>query len=218
MSEGLILLHKAQNLLENVEALQIRDAKDYKQADEFISQSVAGEKEIKAFYKDQKAEAQAALNAIREKEKEPLSCFKEVVRIITGKMSEYRAEHERIEAERREAEEAKAREDASLQALELAEEGVPQEVIDQVVENISRPVELAPAQELRSKTTFKADYIVEFIPGQERLIPLDILIPTTKTHKDAVLTKARKMAAMTGGADIPGLRVIQVESARRRSA
>jgi len=217
MSDYLALVSKADRLLEAVKALDINNDADYKEADQFISESVAGEKMIKENLAEEKAEAKRVYDEVRAREKQPLSIFEQVVSIVTGKMSVFREERERIEQERRDNAQKKQEEGMLLQAQEMAEDGVPQEVIDQCTELAMRPVAIR-TEELRSKTTFGVTYRVEFEVGQERLIPLEILIPTTKGHRDAVLAKAKKLAILTGGEPIPGLRVIQEESVRRKSA
>ena len=141
-------------------------------------------------------------------------------KILTGKMARYRAERDRIEKERQDAALLLAKEEAQYEAFKIVEEqALPPEVAQAVMEQAQESVQVAPSQpELRGKTSFKPDYEISFVKGSEHLIPLDILLPTTKGHKDAVLAKAKAQAKLTGGRPIPGFLVVQTQSASTRAS
>ena len=155
------------------------------------------------------------------KEKGMLSPVKEGLAAIGRLLVAYRAEREKRERERQEAEYQQQIEDADMAAFELAEEGVPQETIDAVVEmKTETPFQAQPTQELRTRTKFKPDYIVTIkkiededgneIEQWDQVDP-ELLIPSTKAHKDAIIANAKARAFKTNGKAIDGFNVSATE-------
>jgi len=210
------LFDKVSRLVADCKSLTVTSDDEYKDADKGMSLSANLEKEVEAYFKDEKAEAKARYDAIRLKEKGALDVLKDLINATRGKMSEYRAERKRIEREKREAEQQRHEAEAKIEAFKLAEGGVPQEAVDAVIELSKQPVSLAPVAELRGKTSFTVDYAVSVIQGQEHLIPKEILEPTTRAMVKAVEAKIKAIVKTTGGKPIPGVLIEQTESARRR--
>ena len=193
---------------------------DYSSSDKKASEMAALEKGIKDYWRDMKLASHKAWKLQCRKEEEMLAPVQYAKRLITSKMSEYRYERGRIEAEKREAEQNKNREIQEIEAFKLAEEGLPAAAVDAIMEQAAESnVQMAPSvQELRGKTSFSVDYEVELVAGDEHKIPLEILLPTTKGHIAAVLSKAKAQAKLTGGKPIPGIKIIQIEKAKTRSS
>lgn len=152
-----------------------------------------------------------------EKEETMLKSVQEGIEDLGRAMVAYRAERERMERERQEAEFQKQKEEAALVAFELAEEGVPQAAIDKVKEMQSEtPFQAKPTQELRSRHSFKEKYIVTIKKkdGVEAWGEVDkeLLMPSTKAHKLAILANARDKAKKTGGKPMDGFDVISTEN------
>lgn len=210
------LENRANTILEVCRNFLIADDASYQLADKRVSETASLEKGIIDYWKPMKKASYDAWKLQCAREAEMLAPIKEGGELLTGKMKTYRYEREEIERKKQEEEQKKREEQARLEAFKLAEEGAPQEVVEAVEQLASEPIEVAPTQELRSKTSFVLDYTVEVIKGKEHLIPAEILKPTTPQMVKALEAKVKKLAKVTGGEQIPGLKIIQTETARRR--
>ena len=160
--------------------------------------------------------AHKAWKSICNKEKQMILPIKEGGRLLPKKMSAYRQDREALEAEKRKKEEEKKRLEMKVEALKMAEDGVPEEAVDAVLEMAEEPsVALTP--ELRGKTSFTGSYEVRLIPGEEWSIPKDILEPTTPAQIKATEAKVKAQAKLNGGKPVKGFEIIQTETARRKS-
>lgn len=193
----------------------INDAR-YREADQKASETASLERGIKDYWKEPKASSYKSWKDICSKENEMLAPIKEGGTILTKKMGAYRAERNRIEREKREVEQKKIEQEMAIEAFKMEEEGVPEEAIEAVVEQSRERASIAPTQELRGKTSFTVDYEVRVIPGQEHLIPITYLIPTTSAMIKALEAKIKKLAKINGGKVVPGMEINQTQSARRR--
>lgn len=214
------LIRRGRAIERHSEDMVILNDFDYNSGDKKASEMAALEIGIKDYWRDMKLASHKAWKLQCRKEEEMLAPVQWAKRLITSKMSEYRSERGRIEAEKREAEQDKNRKIQEIEAFKLAEEGLPPAVVEAILEQAAESnVQMAPSiQELRGKTSFSVDYEVELVAGDEHKIPLEILLPTTKGHISAVLSKAKAQAKLTGGKPIPGIKIIQVEKARTRSS
>jgi len=215
-SLGEDLSRRANTILDFCRNLIIDDDDGFSVADRKASETASLEKGIIEYWKDPKASAYKSWKIICAKESEMLTPIKEGGKELTAKMRMYRMHREKIERTQQEAKQLKRETDARVEAFKLAEQGAPKEVTDAVAKLLSEPVETSSTQELRSKTSFALDYEVRVIKGKEHLIPAEILKPTTPQMVKALEAKVKKLAKLTGGEQIPGLEIIQTETARRR--
>jgi hypothetical protein len=201
-------------------SLVISDDSDYAQADKAASEIAALKKGAREYWKDAKAKAYAAWKEICLKEDQMITPLERALKSLTGTMAGFRQEREKAELKKQEAAQAQHREDQEYEAFKLAEEGYAPEAIEAVMEQAAESnVQVAPSQsELRGKTSFAVSYEVSIVPGEEHNIPAELLIPTTAGHIKAVLAKAKKKAMLTGGKPIPGIKIVQTQSARTRSS
>jgi len=202
------------------ESLVISDDGYYDYADKAAGEIAALKKGVKQYWAELKAGAYQSWKDICGKESRMLTPLNESQQILTSKMARYRSERDRIEKERQDAALLLAKEEAQYEAFKIVEEqDLPPEVAQAVMEQSQESVQVAPSQpELRGKTSFQVDYEVSLVPGSEHLIPLDILIPTTKGHISAVLAKAKAQAKLSGGKPIPGILVVQTQRATTKTS
>jgi len=154
---------------------------------------------------------------LKRKEKSMLDPVKAGLEKLGGLLIEYRSKRERLERDRQEAEHQKQIEEADLAAFELAEEGVPQEAIDAVREmKTETPFHAQPTQELRSRSSFKPDYIVTIEDIDE--VDREFLVPSTKAHREAIINNARAKAIKTGGKPLKGFKIISTEKINFKGA
>ena len=215
LSESLAL--RANTILETCRNLVITDQSSYTEADRRVCETASLEKGIVDYWKEPKSAAYSSWKSICAKEAEMLSPIKEGSKLLASNMAIYKREFDRDEQKKREEEQEQAKREAQLQAFELAEQGVPIEAVEAVMQLAEEPVSLAPVAELRGKTSFVIDYDVRVIPGQEHFIPNDILRPTTPQMVKALEAKIKKIAKATGGQKIAGIEITQTQSCRRRS-
>jgi hypothetical protein len=192
---------------------------DYTQGDKKASEIASLTKGVKDYWKDTKSGAYDNWKNICAKEDEMLSPLVRAKKLLTDKLGIYRAERAKAEALKQQEAQDRLREEQEYEAFKLAEEGVAPEAVDAIMEAAEAPVQITPSQpELRGNTSFSVTYEVSIIPGKEHEIPLELLIPTTAGHIKAVLAKAKAQAKLTGGKPIPGIKVVQMQQARTRTA
>jgi hypothetical protein len=154
---------------------------------------------------------------LKGKEKTMLEGVEAGLKNLEVQLVGYRAEREKREAERQEAEHQATLEELKLTSLDMAEEGVPQEAIDAVIEQAKEtPFQAQPTQELRSRSVIKPDYIVTIVDIDE--VDREFLIPSTQAHKDAIISNARAKAVKTGGKPLNGFKVITSEKINFKGA
>jgi hypothetical protein len=216
-SMGEVLATRANSILEVCKNFIINDQSSYEEADRKVSETASLEKGIAEYWAEPKATAHKAWKAICTKEKEMLEPIKQGSKILSANMSAYRRAFTEAEQRKRDEEIKKAKEQAQLEAFKLAEQGVDEVAVEAVLEMAEEPVSVAPVAELRGKTSFVLDYEVKVIPGQEHLIPKEILQPTTPQMVKALEAKIKKLAKVTGGQKIAGIEITQIQTARRRT-
>lgn len=199
------------------EALVVADDTSYAEADRKVSESAALEKGVKEYWAEAKKSTYVAWKSICTKENQMLEPIKKGGEILVAKMANYRTEREAVEQKKREEEQERNKAEMQLKAFELAEQGVPQEAVDAVMEMADEPVSIAPKNELRGKTSFSVDYEVRVIKGKEHLIPREVLEPTTPLMVKALEAKVKVLAKASGGKKIEGIEITQTTKARRRA-
>jgi len=197
--------------------LAVTDDSSYAEADRKVSESAALEKGVKEYWAEAKKSTYVAWKSICTKENQMLDPIIKGGNILVVKMAHYRSEREAVERKKREEEQARIKAETQLKAFELAEEGVPQEAVDAVMEMAEESVSIAPKNELRGKTSFSVDYEVRVVKGKEHLIPREILEPTTPLMVKALEAKVKAIAKLNGGKQIEGMEIIQTQKARRRA-
>ena len=171
---------------------------------------------------------------LKGKEKTMLEGVEAGLKNLEVQLIGYRAEREKREAERQEAEHQATLEELKLTTLDMAEEGVPQEAIDAVIEQAKEtPFQAQPTQELRSRSTFKPDYVVTIKKnktgelddnGKEIEIEAwdevdrEFLIPSTLAHKKAIIANAKTKAVKTCGKPLNGFKVRGIEKVNFKGA
>lgn len=197
-------------------ALVVCDDASYAVADKMLSETKSLENGTVKFWADTKMWAHKTWKSIVYKERVMLEPIAEGGKALAHKMSDYRRTRCALkEAERKEEQEKRSL-DMKVKALELAEQGVPQIAVDEVIAMADEPL-VPKVTELRGKTSFVLSYEVEIKPGEEHLIPRDILEPTTAKMREALISKVRAIAKTSGGKQIEGLNIIQTSTAKRRS-
>ena len=198
-------------------ALVICDDASYAVADKMLSETKILENRTVKFWADTKLWAHKTWKSIVDKERMMLAPLRDGNKVLARKMSDYRYSRSVLkEAERKEEQEKRSLA-MKVKALELAEQGVPQIAVDEVIAMADEPL-VPKVTELRGKTSFVLSYEVEIKPGEEHLIPRDILEPTTAKMREALISKVKAIAKTSGGKQIEGLNIIQTSTARRRSA
>lgn len=209
------LANRANAVLAFCENITIVDDSTYKEADQKASETASLERGIKDYWDESKALTYQAWKLTCGKESEMLNPIKEGAKVLTKKMSAYRSERDRLERDKREVEQKSHEDKTRGEVFELVEDGLPQEVADKIIAQ-SKDSVATPVSELRGKTSFTLNYEVRLIKGKERLIPHDILLPTTPAMVKALEAKIKTFAKATGGMKIEGVEIIQTETAKRR--
>jgi len=198
-------------------ALVICDDASYAVADAMLSETKRLENGNVKFWADTKMWAHKAWKAIVYKERMMSQPINEGGKVLARKMSDYRRDRCELKEAERKTEQEKRSLTMKVKALELAEQGVPQVAVDEVMAMAEEPL-VVRGSELRGKTSFILSYEVEIKQGEEHLIPREILEPTTTKMRDALISKVKAIAKTSGGKQIEGLNIIQTSTARRRSA
>jgi hypothetical protein len=197
---------------------------DYKKADDLISDTATMAKAIKDYWKPRKDAARKSWELNCDSEKEMLKPVLDGIEFLKEEMKGYRAERERLEKERQEAEHQKQLEELTQATFEMAEEGVPQDVIDKIHED-HIPFSAKQTQELRSRTKFKGDYEVTIATVEDEegneieqwdKVDKTLLLPQTKAHKEAILHIAREEARKNYGKKMTGFNIEAIENAKIR--
>jgi hypothetical protein len=209
------LANRANAVLAFCENITIVDDSTYKEADQKASETASLERGIKDYWDESKALTYQAWKLTCGKESEMLNPIKEGAKVLTKKMSAYRSERDCLERDKREVEQKSHEDKTRGEVFELVEDGLPQEVADKIIAQ-SKDSVATPVSELRGKTSFTLNYEVRLIKGKERLIPHDILLPTTPAMVKALEAKIKTFAKATGGMKIEGVEIIQTETAKRR--
>ena len=121
-----------------------------------------------------------------------------------------------MDRERREAEQKEHEKAIRVEAFEMAEAGIPEGAIEAVIDQSREKIDLNPLPELRGKTEIKPAYIIKLIAGEDDLIPRDLLAPTTKAMKKALIAKIRAVIKATNVTKIPGVEIIETVTSKRR--
>jgi len=220
MTEIILDLNRRINaLMTEVQALEINDDAGYKDADIGMSKSLNIEKKIIEHFEIKKAEPKKVLKDLREKETTMLGHIKTACSLITIKMANYTYKRDALDRERREAAQKEHEKSIRVEAFQMAEAGVPQHAINAVIEQEKTEVDLNPLPELRGKTKIDLVWEVELIPGEDDLIlehNPNLLIPTTEGMKKALIAKIKSVVKATGVTEIPGVKIRQVPSSRRK--
>jgi len=218
------LVRRTDGLLQDCDLLVIKDDASYGDADKGMSRSLNVEKEIKSEFEKKKEEPRNLLKALQAQEKIMLTAIGKACLIITGKMAAYETAREEIEEEKREVYQKEMEEKTLQDAFRLAEEGVPQSVIDQVVDQSKERIAVTSIPELRGKTKFNVAYEVQIIAGEEDSIPSEILSPTSPAIIKALEAKIKAMVKLEGEGKFrkkyegsnQWLKITQTKTARRR--
>ena len=208
------LSRRAATVLEYCDLYEVGDDSSYQEADLKVCEGATLAGAIKAYWKPLKESAYTTWKLHVQREKEMLAPIENGTRVLTGKMARYKSEREELARERRDEQQLKRIEETKVTAFELAEQGVPQEAIDAVVEQSRELVDVSPPPELRGKTLFTVSYEVSIT--DETLIPCDVLTPTTPAMRKALVAKVKAMAKATAGKPVLGMEIIQTSTARRR--
>ncbi len=216
-SEGDMLSHRTSSILDRCASIVILNDDDYAEADRLLSETKSLDNAVVLYWGAGKASAYTTWKIVVSKEKEMRDRIETSKDRISAVMVAYKSEYDKAAQKKRGEEQEQSKRDTQLQAFELAEQGAPIEAVNAVMQLAEEPVSLAPVAELRGKTSFVIDYDVSVIPGQEHLIPVEFLLPTTPQLVKALESKIKKIAKATGGQKIAGIEITQTQSCRRRS-
>jgi hypothetical protein len=181
--------------------LRVTDAATYAQAGEHLQGLAALEKEIEAYFRDDKSRAYALWQSQCKKEKAALTLVQAAGQRLRGERQTWKAEQDRLlrEAEQRESRQAQQDEQARLLAeAALLEEQHQPELAAAIVEEAIRapaPVVVLPSnvpKDLPKRTLYKWRKV------NEALVPREFLmLDETKLTRYA--------GAMKGAARVPGI-------------
>jgi hypothetical protein len=223
-----MLIHKKETLGQSLEARAnsiqeicnnfiVDDEVSYAEADRKVSETAALEKGIAEYWADPKMNAHKSWKSICKKERDMLEPIQLGSKLLSRKMSDYKRIFDEKERKKWDEAQEKARNEARLEAFKLAEEGLDPVAVEAITEMAEEAVPMAPAAELRGKTTFVQSYEVRMIPGESWRIPKDILEPTTPAQIKATEAKVKAQAKLNGGIPVRGFEITSTQTARRRT-
>lgn len=190
--------------LDRARAFVIRSDEDYSAVDAHCAGLLELEKKIKTEFKDPKAKAKAAHQAICDMESKLLEPIDEARGIEKNKLSEWRDKKEKARRAEEEALQAAARKQAEDEALKAAAEAEARGDKAEAEAIISTPVQVQTVVVPKSvpKAQTKIRMVTKFRITNEALIPRQYLCPDEK--KIGGVARSLGMAA-----NIPGVSVYQ---------
>lgn len=215
---GIDLERRTGLILEKIKSLVVENDTDLTAADKLICEWARLKKSVKEYWKPIKDSAKKIIDDVKNKENQMLSPIDSGSEIVIEKMGKYIKKRDEIlqaEIDRKHQEQAAA---AKVAAFEMAEEGIPEEAVQAMEELAERPKPVeVQHRTLKTKTTFKDDWVVEVIEGREHLVPNEYCIPVTAAMKAAVSANIKKIVvAKKGMIEIAGVRIIKRQGSIKR--
>jgi len=201
--------------------VKVESDHDMAAADKLIGEGAAMNKATKNIIKPVKDKFNTILTDVRDKEKEMLAEVDLGANHLVDQMAKHQIRREekiRAEIEEKRKEEQRK---AKLAALEMAEQGLPEEAVRSMEELGNTPADLQVdhVPQIKTKTTIKDDWIVELVSGEEHLIPAEFLVPVNEAMRKAVAANIKKIVvARAGNIAIPGIRITKTNRAIKRAS